>query len=146
MHPCLNGGQCVPSYNKNGKRFICQCPLKFTGALCQTRRARNCEEVWGQGWREGGYYVILDQNDSKLTLYCDFTSEPEFIWTLVESFSLENVGQFRNLPFFQIDSISINEDNPDWSEYKMSNAHTQHVRAREPHATTPPERSTTQTI
>lgn len=90
-------------------------------------------EVWDQGWRQSGRYVVLDQNENNLTVYCDLTSEPEFIWTLVESFSLENVGQFRNLPSFKTDSIAVHEDNPDWSEYKMSHAHMQHVRARSTH-------------
>ena len=57
--------------------------------------------------------MILDQNENNLTVYCDLTSEPNFIWTLVESFSLENVGQFQFLPSFKPDSIAINEENPD---------------------------------
>lgn len=101
--------------------------------MCQSRRARNCAEVWDQGWRQSGHYVILDHNENNLTVYCDLTSEPEFIWTLVESFSLENVGQFRNMPFFKTDYVAVNEVNFDWSEYKMSHAHVQHVRAASTH-------------
>lgn len=101
--------------------------------MCQSRRARNCAEVWDQGWRQSGHYVILDHNENNLTVYCDLTSEPEFIWTLVESFSLENVGQFRNMPFFKTDYVAVNEVNLDWSEYKMSHAHVQHVRAASTH-------------
>lgn len=126
LAPCLNGGQCVPNYEKNGKCFIYHCPLKFTGALCRTKRAKYCAEVWGQGWRQSGHYVIF---------------EPGFKWTLVESFSLENVVRFR-----KADAIAVNEGNPDWSQYKMSHAQMQHVRATgEPRATTPPVTSTKQT-
>jgi len=51
----------------------------------------------------------------------------------VESFSLENVGQFRYKPFFKTNYAGVNEVNPDWSEYKMSHAQAQHVRTASTH-------------
>lgn len=51
----------------------------------------------------------------------------------MESFSLENVGQFKLSPFFRTDSIAVNEDNPVWSEYKLSHSHMQHVQASSTH-------------
>lgn len=132
-NPCLNEGQCTPNCDEKGKRFICHCPHTFTGAVCQLRRPRNCAEVWDQGWRQSGRYVVLDHNENNLTMYCDFDSEPEFLWTLVESFSLENVGQFRYMPFFKTDYAAVNEVNPDWLEYKMSHAYAQHVRTASTH-------------
>ena len=33
--PCLNGGTCRENCEATGKRFICDCPARFVGQLCE---------------------------------------------------------------------------------------------------------------
>ncbi|XP_069085493.1 kielin/chordin-like protein [Pleurodeles waltl] len=43
--PCLNGGQCQPvrpDTRQHPTGFMCQCPLRFTGLLCEKPRLQTC--------------------------------------------------------------------------------------------------------
>lgn len=44
---------------------------------------------------KNGYYVIYGPKEQAFTVYCDFNSEPPFVWTLVESFSRE-IGSWES--------------------------------------------------
>jgi len=53
-----------------------------------------------------GVYALFDPtNISIYKTFCDFKSENNSVWTLVESFSLANNHEFANTPFYV--------DNPD---------------------------------
>ena len=67
------------------------------------------------GARKNGIYAI---NGSGLIhhVYCDFSSEPNFVWTLVTSFSLENNDLFKNKPLY--DNYPISEYEPNWNSYR----------------------------
>jgi len=49
-------------------------------------------------------------------VYCDFTSEPSFIWTLVESFELIKRSAFR---YDFLTDIPIRADDPQFSEHRL---------------------------
>ena len=50
--------------------------------------------------------------------FCDFTSEVDFLWSSVESFSLANKDDFRRQPFFN--DYPVNQENFDWSRFRLS--------------------------
>ena len=65
-----------------------------------------------------GIYSISDDNGIEFNVYCDFTSEPNSVWTLIESFSLDKNELFKDKPF-NIDFPYL-EDSPDWDNYRLS--------------------------
>ena len=44
---------------------------------------------------KNGHFVIYGKNKEAFTVYCDFNSEPPFVWTLIESFS-RDIGSYRS--------------------------------------------------
>ena len=40
-------------------------------------------------------HVVYDSANQEFSVFCDMDSEPGFIWTLVQSLSLENIDIFR---------------------------------------------------
>ncbi|XP_022781708.1 uncharacterized protein LOC111322794 [Stylophora pistillata] len=50
-------------------------------------------------------------------VFCDFNSEPEFAWNLIESFSLSNKHRFQNNITFYDDYQAISGDAPNWQAY-----------------------------
>ena len=65
-----------------------------------------------------GIYRISDDDGVEFKVYCDFTSEPNSVWTLIESFSLGKNDLFKDKPF-KIDFPSL-EDSPNWNNYRLS--------------------------
>ena len=52
-------------------------------------------------------------------VYCDFRSELNFTWTLIQSHSLQNNDEFKDKPFYLYD-MPINQDAPEWDRYRLS--------------------------
>ena len=81
---------------------------------------QSCLDHLKSGTTKTGYYSIIDQSGSSLTVYCDFESEPGSAWTLVMSWSLQN----NNLPAFQTTTLTenalVNEKTPNWNAYRQS--------------------------
>ena len=50
--------------------------------------------------------------------YCDFDSEPGKVWTLIESFSLENKAFYKRKPFYF--NVPRNETRFNWNDYRVS--------------------------
>ena len=46
-----------------------------------------------------GKHVVYDSANQEFSVFCDLDSVPGFIWTLVQSFSLENTEIFRGQRF-----------------------------------------------
>ena len=44
-------------------------------------------------------HVVYDSANQEFSVFCDMDSEPGFIWTLVQSFSLENIDIFGGKRF-----------------------------------------------
>ena len=67
-----------------------------------------------------------------MTVYCDFSSEPGFVWTLIQSQSLANKASFRFKPFYLTDE-PISEDVPNWDAYRLSLSHMKFIRSHTTH-------------
>ncbi|XP_058961655.2 uncharacterized protein [Pocillopora verrucosa] len=79
-----------------------------------------------------GYFYIQDNNCHEFKVYCDFTSEPGWAWTLVMSESLQNVGEpftrrglFKNEP--------MNPDVPNWEAYRLQLDRMKGLRSESTH-------------
>ena len=66
--------------------------------------------------------------------FCDFTSENGFVWTLLESFSLANMGDFKAQPFAK--DYPVNQKSFTWDKFRLSLpimnstlSHSTHFRA-----------------
>ena len=51
---------------------------------------------------------MYDSQNKPFEVYCDFNSEPGYVWTLIQSFSLGNNGLFKRKRF-GVD-FSVNEE------------------------------------
>ena len=72
---------------------------------------------------QNGLYEM--NNGSHLfNVYCDFTSELNFIWTLVESFELNKRGAFK---YDFLTDIPIQADDPQFSEYRLPRSARTHL-------------------
>ena len=63
-------------------------------------------------------YNVYDSKNKAFQVYCDLDSEIDYAWTLVQSFSLENVNEFKT---FGTD-FPVNEDDEtiNWESYRLS--------------------------
>ena len=52
------------------------------------------------------------------TVFCDFSSDHGFAWTLMQSHSLQNSNAFKRKPFYLYD-MPINQDAPEWNNYHL---------------------------
>ena len=66
-----------------------------------------------------GIYNIVNQSNVSFPVYCDFGSERDMAWTLIQSHSFQNNGVFHDRPFFLHD-LPINQDAPEWNSYRLS--------------------------
>lgn len=69
--------------------------------------------------KANGFYSVFDQEDILFQVYCDFDSEPNFAWTLIQSHSLQNNDGFMDKPFYLYD-MPIHQDAPQWDSYCLS--------------------------
>ena len=128
----MNGGVCEEICDPQSIRFNCTCTPTHTGKLCEIKRPKSCKEVAvNSGNLTSGKYVVYDSAIQEFSVYCDMDSEPGFIWTLVQSFSLKNADIFRgkrfgiNLPlnFDSQSSTSVESSSSgsgvDWTIYRM---------------------------
>ncbi|EDV25323.1 hypothetical protein TrispH2_001770 [Trichoplax sp. H2] len=68
---------------------------------------------------ENGYYNLFDSLSSPYTTYCDFESEPPFVWTLIESFSLEEGQKTINRKGF-VENHPVGECHLSWAAFRLS--------------------------
>ena len=71
-----------------------------------------------QGKAVSGVYHLKDSTQNVYETFCDFTTENDFVWTLIESFSFRNKAEFMDKPFFK--SYPVNEKAFTWSRYRLS--------------------------
>ena len=93
-NPCLNGGTCHEICEPTSFRYNCSCPEPFVGRHCEIR-PRSCQDYKAAGVDMSGLYEVIDNTNQTLQVFCDFNSEPGFVWNLVESFSLSNKHLFQ---------------------------------------------------
>ncbi|KAL9951378.1 hypothetical protein ACROYT_G044032 [Oculina patagonica] len=72
-------------------------------------------------------HYVYDSQNNTFQVYCDFDSEVNFVWTLVESFSLGNVNQL-DTKRFGVD-FPVNEDDGaiNWEIYRLSLSRMQSI-------------------
>lgn len=112
--PCLRGGTCVESCYSITQRFYCLCPRGFGGKLCE--KPMTCAAHGRQ--TTSGMYRILIYTGAEIDVYCDFSSTPGIVWTLIESFTHGNAGTFQSQPFTL--TYPVNEGMMNWQYYRQS--------------------------
>lgn len=113
-NPCLNGGTCSEHCDNITVKFSCSCVAGFTGKVCEARSS--CATFFAlDNSVQNGVYEMSD-GSQVFKVYCDFTSEPSFIWTLVESFELIKRSAFR---YDFLTDIPIRADDPQFSEHRL---------------------------
>ena len=113
--PCYHGGTCVPSPSQD-QRFICKCRPGFKGKFCE-KRITTCRDYDGN--RIPGNYTIVDKNDNPYLVFCDFSINNGYAWTLIQSYSLENKNVFAS-PFTKNMPRNENKFLDLWTDYRLS--------------------------
>ena len=105
---------CLP----NSKRFLCVCPPGNTNSCDQL--PRTCLDITRLlGFLPAdGLYHVYDSQDTLYQVYCDFSSEPNFAFTLIESFSFAHRDIFKTLGFYTDAPKEQNSFN--WVKYRLS--------------------------
>ena len=109
-------------------RFNCTCPDYYTGQRCEKiKHPRSCKDLVTNGAKVSGRHFLYDSQGNRFPVYCDFNSEPGFVWALIQSFSLANNNMFKNHRF-GVDN-PVNEDGGmiNWNAYRLSLSHMQSV-------------------
>ena len=109
-------------------RFNSTCPDFYTGQRCEISiHPRSCKDLKTSGAKISGNYSAYDSLNNPFQVYCDFDSENDFVWTLVQSFSFGNVNQFRGKRF-GVD-FPVNEDDGaiNWKIYRLSLSRMQSI-------------------
>ena len=135
--PCENGGTCREECAIEARRFVCACPVGYSGRKCH-KPLRSCHDILMSGNHKSGIYRIRNATNGTLSVYCDFDAEPGAAWTLVQSYTLEK-GQtssendiFSDKPLFY--DFPVNETSlGDWSSYRLSLANMQIIRSQSTH-------------
>ncbi|XP_028416174.1 uncharacterized protein LOC114539797 [Dendronephthya gigantea] len=113
---------------------VCQVNLT-SGSSPVIVTAQSCLDYFKRGYKTNGYYHIINHGVNGLvhTVYCDFTSEPGFAWTLVESFALKHklLRAFRKSPLKTNDPV--NPNTPNWNLFRMSYKQMSHLRSQSTH-------------
>lgn len=91
-----------------------------------------CHELRAKGISSSGLYDLSSPGNIPIPCYCDFDSENGSSWTLIESFSLANNAQFRNLTFSHPHHV-IKQNQPNGEAYSMSNRRIKLIRTFSTH-------------
>ncbi|KAL9978732.1 hypothetical protein ACROYT_G016287 [Oculina patagonica] len=96
-------------------------------------KPKSCLEAWKQGARTSGFYFIQGREECLLyEMFCDFSSEPGWAWTLVMSQSLGRRGEtFAKGPL--LSGKFTNQRNPNWERYRIGNSRMRIVAADSSH-------------
>lgn len=71
---------------------------------------------------------MYDSNHSPYETYCDFESEPPYVWTLIESLSLEEAQKTDNQNSFYIDH-GLSQCRMTWSKFRVSIARMNTIKS-----------------
>ena len=135
-NPCLNGGVCQEICDTHSNRFNCTCPASCNGLRCEKiayPMARSCKDIAENGISTSGKYEIFDSVNESFSVYCDLQSEPRFMWTLIQSFSLGTKDVFMGKAFL-ID-FPRNQDSAkvDWNSYRLSKSRMEFLAKHSTH-------------
>ncbi|XP_031572589.1 uncharacterized protein LOC116306650 [Actinia tenebrosa] len=76
---------------------------------------RSCLDFRSGSSKSGTYHIFDEKSKLIYEVYCDFTTEPGMVWTLVSS---RRSNQLLSIPFFT--NYAIDEENPNWVNYRLS--------------------------
>lgn len=82
--------------------------------------------AYGAGRINGVYPITLPSGDN-VKVFCDFTSEPGFVWTLIESFEFSKHLDYKAKPFTA--DYPVNPIAPQWSNYRLSRSVMLHIKS-----------------
>ena len=120
-NPCLEGGTCQEICEPTTVRFNCSCPPAYTGQRCEAlKHPRNCKDIARNGAKISGRFRVFDSQDLPFIVYCDLTYEPDYVWTLIQSFSYGNNDQFKVNRFGLDLPVNEEESTINWSAYRLS--------------------------
>ena len=115
-------------------RFNCTCPAAFTGQRCEKiKHPRNCKDVTKNGANISGKFDVYDSQNKPFQVYCDFNSEPGYVWTLIQSHSLGNNDQFKHKRFGVDFPVNEQAAPTKWSAYRLSLPHMQSLASASTH-------------
>jgi len=124
----MNGGTCIERCLTPKEKFICKCPRGYIGKLCETL-ITSCMDVLVTSKsfpNDGVYYLERSDNSKIIPVFCSF-EQPNRAWVLIESFSLGNNNEFKELPFYK--NETKNSDHPpNWNSYRMGLGIMQYLR------------------
>ena len=123
---CLNGGKCEERCDPEKPRFKCVCQPGTTGKYCEVVLPKpkaaptltGCGHAWQAGNKNSGQYEFKNATNQTIRLFCDMDSEPDFIWTLILSYSLKKSSNFNSKGMGV--NCPINEENMNWENYRLS--------------------------
>ena len=69
---------------------------------------------------------MIDAKNNPFDVFCDFDGSSNMTWTLIQSYSLENINIFKNLALYK-DSPQ-NQNNPSWLQYRLSKSQMQFIQ------------------
>ena len=84
-------------------------------------RATSCKELLQRddGTDPSGVYQLFDPTSNSLyEVFCDFTSEKGFVWTLIESFSFRYSDEFKDKAFYE--DHPLNQEAFTWNKFRLS--------------------------
>lgn len=90
---CLNGGMCFEYCDNMIVKFFCFCVVGFMGKVCEVQLFCVINYVLDNLVQNGVY--DMNNGIQVFKVYCDFISELNFIWILVEFFELIKRGVFK---------------------------------------------------
>ena len=132
-NPCLNGGTCTELCSDVKFKFTCACPLKYEGRLCEVVLPQgSCLDIKAASPQAtSGEYSIQDGSGNFFTTYCDFSSEAEFVWTLIETFSFAQINSGSGLENKDYKSNwPKNEASFNWIDFRLTRAAMYHIRSQ----------------
>ena len=80
----------------------------------------SCADHLVNGYSTSGPYDIYDGSGNSYPVYCDMSSEPGTVWTLVMSTSFEKaLARVELSKVGLIVDQPVNQENPNWQEYRL---------------------------
>ena len=95
-----------------------------------SEKPKDCMQIYKGGAHTNGNYMI-HTDEEKFKVFCDFTSDKPFVWTLVHSFSLKNKDVVQAVSLLK--DLAVDEDNPNWVKYRLSRKRMQWLRSQSTH-------------
>ena len=115
-------------------RFNCTCAKTYSGQRCEKmKHPRSCKDIAKNGTSTSGKYDIYDSSNERFSVYCDLQSEPDFVWTLIQSLSLSKRNAFNYAGFGKNVEIDIEEGEVNWNEFRLSLSQMQYLANHSTH-------------